>query len=115
MSDHIPLNRMELEQFRLKANILALKAMLRTLSGLFAASSPAHAQAMQDAFGRMRDTSARLVLTELDPASSDMIASEYQAIVDDLLRFIENGLAAAGDGAGPEAAPASSAMACAAA
>ncbi len=94
MHDHAPLSRLELEQFRMKAGILALKAVMRTLGSLFAANSPAHAQALKEAFAGLRDTSARLVLSELDPASSDMIASEYQGIVDDLLRFIENGVAA---------------------
>lgn len=97
MSDNAPLSRLELEQFRLKANILALKAMMRTLSSLFAASSPAHAQALKEAFAGMRDTNTRLVLSELDPVSSDMIASEYQGIVEDLLHFIENGVAAVGE------------------
>jgi hypothetical protein len=92
MANAAPINRLELEHFRLKATILALKAMMRTMCGLFASCSPVHEQALHEAFARMRLTNAKLVLNELDPASSDMVASEYQAIMESLLVFIENGL-----------------------
>jgi hypothetical protein len=96
MPSTAPLSRLELEHFRLKSNILALKAVMRTMFALFASCSPVHEQATREAFNRLRDSGDKLVLTEFDPASSDMLTSEYQAIMEDLLRFIENGMNKAG-------------------
>jgi hypothetical protein len=87
-----PTSSQELNAFRDRATLVALKVMLRTLCTVIAAQSPEQAKALRSTFVGLRKTHASLVLKELGAVGSDMVTSEYQNLMEELLSFVEKGL-----------------------
>jgi hypothetical protein len=87
-----PINTQELNAFRDRATLVALKVMIRTLCAVMAAQSPEQAKALRSAFVGLRKTHASLVLKELGAVGSDMVTSEYQSLMEELLNFVEKGI-----------------------
>jgi hypothetical protein len=88
----IPMSAKELSIFRDRVNILSIKVVLRTLCAVVVHQSDNNLFNLHHAFGELRKTHERLVVQGLNAASSDMLAAEYQSVMEDLLVFIENGL-----------------------
>ena len=81
----------ELETFRMKMDIQALQLVLRGLYSELASGSPVANEAYRAAFATLREAQAKVVLRDVNPAYSDMLASEYQDALSELLDFIEAG------------------------
>lgn len=81
-----------LEIVRLKAQIHALQVLVRTLFVGVGMQSSTAADGVRQHFAALRAQHAQIALEHIDPAESDMVAAEFQEAVDDLLRFIEEGL-----------------------
>ncbi len=81
-----------LEIVRLKAQIHALQVLVRTLFVGLGMQSPTAAAGVRQHFEALRAQHAQITLDHVDPAESDMVAAEFQEAIDDLLRFIEQGL-----------------------
>ena len=82
----------ELEFFRLKVQLEALRVLMRGLYTGLANSSPTAAQAFRESFAKLRKEHGKITFKGLFPEYSDMLASEYQEALEDLLSFIEAGL-----------------------
>ena len=82
----------ELEIFKLKAQLEALRVLVRMLYSGLANSSPAAAHAAREKFASLRLEHSKIVLKDIAPEYSDMLSSEYQSALEDLLSFIENGI-----------------------
>ena len=82
----------ELELFKVKAQVLALQVMLRGLYTGLAKGSPSAASSLREEFSALRKDHAKIAIPNLPPEYSDMLSSEYQAALNDLLCFIEDGL-----------------------
>jgi hypothetical protein len=82
----------ELEQFRLKAQLEALRVLVRGLYTGLANSSPCAAASLRVRFADLRKSHSQVVLKGVDPAYSDMLAAEHQNALEDLLSFIEEGI-----------------------
>jgi len=81
----------ELEILRLKLRIEILQLLLRKLYTGLANSSPAAGQAFRDQFSALRQEHSKIVLRQVSPAYSEMIAAEYQEALEDVLSDIESG------------------------
>jgi hypothetical protein len=82
----------ELRTFRDRVDILSVKVLLRTLFTVVAHQSENNLQNLHSAFSELRKTHERLVIKGIDAATSDMIAAEYQSVMENMLVFLENGL-----------------------
>ena len=85
------MNETDLSAIRQSAKIEALATLVRALYTAQARSSPAAAHELRQAFAYLRQEHGKVVLKNLHPAVSDMIASENQAVMEDLLVYIESG------------------------
>lgn len=82
----------ELEIFKLKAQLEALRVLVRGLYTALANNSPSEAQALRGQFAALRLDHSKIVLKGVSPEYSDMLSSEYQSSLEDLLSFIESGI-----------------------
>jgi len=82
----------ELEIFRLKVRVEALRVLVRGLYTGLANSSPTAKQALRERFAILRKEHSRIVLKGIAPEYSDMLSSEYQEALDEFLKDIESGL-----------------------
>ena len=77
--------------FELKVQLEVLRNLVRGLYTGLASMSPTAPQALRDKFAALRAEHSKIVLKGIDPAYSDMLSAEYQAALDDTLKFIESG------------------------
>ncbi len=84
----------ELEILRLKVKIEVLHVLLRGLYTGLANSSPNGARAYRDRFSMLRLEHAKIVIPGVPPEYSDLVAAEYQEVLDDTLSDIESGFRA---------------------
>jgi hypothetical protein len=82
----------ELEMFRLKVRVEALRVLVRGLYTGLANSSPNGGQAVRERFAALRAKHSKVVISGIAPEYSDMLASEYEEALEDLLKYIESGL-----------------------
>jgi hypothetical protein len=82
----------ELEIFRLKVQLEALRVIVRALFLTIAKSSTTGPQILQDRFDDLRREHGKIMIPGLRPGYSDMLSAEYQEALKDLLSFIESGL-----------------------
>jgi hypothetical protein len=85
------MNEQELSAIRQGAKIEALATLVRAIYTAQARSSPSNALALREAFAHLRQEHGKVVLKNLHPATSDMLAAEYQTAMEDLLSYIESG------------------------
>ena len=81
----------DLELWRLKAKIEAIRVLLRVLYTGMANSSPTGAESLRDRFAALRQDHGRITFPGLPPEYSDALSAEYQEALDDLLTSIESG------------------------
>ena len=81
----------ELEHFRLKAQLEALRILVRGLYTGLANGSPSASENLRLRFAELRKSHSQVVLKTVNPAYSDMLAAEHQSALEDLLSFIETG------------------------
>ena len=79
----------ELEIYRLKVQMEALRVVVRIIVGGLARSSPIVAQRLLEQFASLRLEHSQIALKGVDPGVSDLAAAEYQEALEDLLSFIE--------------------------
>jgi hypothetical protein len=84
----------ELEILRLRLRAEVHQVLLRGLYTGMANTSPTAAQMFRDQFVTLRREHSKMVIRGLPPASSDMIAAEYQEALEDVLSNIEVGFRA---------------------
>jgi hypothetical protein len=82
----------QLEIFRLKVQLEALRVLVRGLFTGIANSSPTGPDTMRQRFAELRNEHGKIVLKGAPPEYSDMLTAEYQEALDNLLSFIEGGL-----------------------
>lgn len=63
----------------------------RQLYTSLANNSPDGLQSVRAVFAQLRENHSQMVLSGTAPEFSDLVAAEYQAALDNLLRFIEDG------------------------
>lgn len=86
------MTEIELEVLRLRLRIEAHQKLLTGIYTWLASSSPIAAKVIQDQFAKLREGHLALVIPGLPPATSDMIAAEFQSALDDVLREIEGNI-----------------------
>ena len=82
----------ELEIFRLKVQLEALRVVVRALLTGIANSSPDGPQILRERFAELRNKHSKITIPGLRTGYSDMLTAEYQEALEDLLSFIEAGL-----------------------
>lgn len=82
----------ELEVLRVKLQIEAIYVLIRGLYTGLANISPTSAQGYRHQLERLRQKHSKIALKNVRPEYSDLVASEYQAILNDLLSYIESGI-----------------------
>ncbi len=82
----------ELEILKLNVRIQALEVLVRMLYSGLANSSPSAAQVLLEKLSSLRQEHAKIVLKVHSPEISDLVAGEYQEALDNLLKFIEDGI-----------------------
>ena len=82
----------ELETVRLKLQVQALSVMVEGLYTALANTDVISPQALRESFAKLRSAHSKVVLKNLDAATSDLVSSEYQEILDALLLRIEKKL-----------------------
>jgi hypothetical protein len=81
----------ELKLLRLEVRIEALNMLVRMLYAGLANISPEATKALRRQFEILRREHSTISLPGVSPEYSDLISSEYQDALDDLLEFIEDG------------------------
>jgi cobalamin biosynthesis protein CbiG len=81
----------ELENLRLRLRVEVHQELLRGLYTGLANSSPTAAQGFRNQFAILRQGRSGIAIRGLPPATSDMIAAEYQEALEDVLSNIEAG------------------------
>ena len=81
----------ELEILRLKLRLEVHQVLLRGLYSGLANISPDAAQTCRNQFAALRQEHSKIVIRGLPPATSDMVAAEYQEALEDVLSNIEAG------------------------
>jgi hypothetical protein len=82
----------ELESFRMKMQLEALRVLVQGLYSALANSSPEASANLRERFAELRRSHGQVVIKGVDPAYSDMLAAEYQSALEDLLSSIEEKL-----------------------
>lgn len=85
------MDEMDLEILRLKAQLEAVRVLLRGVYTLLANSSSAAARGFRDQFEKLQQEHQKIALQKVDPAISDLMAAEYQEALSDLISFIQEG------------------------
>jgi hypothetical protein len=85
------MTEVELEILRLRLRVEVHQELLRGLYTGLANSSPTAAQVFRDQFAILRQERSKIAIRSLSPATSDMIAAEYQEALEDVLSNIEAG------------------------
>jgi len=81
----------ELEILRLKLKLEVHQVLLRGIYTGLANSSPTGPRAYRDRFADLRREHSKIAIPGIPPEYSDMISAEYQAALEDALKFIEAG------------------------
>lgn len=82
----------ELEALRIKAQLEALRVLMRMLYTGLANSSSSAAIEARAKFAALRQEHGRVVLSDRSAVESDMVTAEFQEALDDLLTYIESGI-----------------------
>lgn len=81
----------ELEIIRLKAQLEALRVLVRFLYIALGNSSHTAATTLLAKFQELRQEHGNIVLSDRPAVESDMVAAEYQEALNEFLSFIESG------------------------
>ena len=81
----------ELANIRLNARVEILTTMMRGLYVALAHTAPSVADSMRETFSKLRTSSLQMTLNDTHPAMSDLLAGEYQEVLNEILTFFEDG------------------------
>jgi hypothetical protein len=82
----------ELEIVKLKSQMQALQLVVRVLCSALGRTFPTFGPSLLETGKHAQEEYSKIALKGYPPELSDLIAGEYQEALDDLLKYIEDGL-----------------------